>query len=84
MSDAIRSLQVALSLETSKFTSSVKSVNQHIKDLDNKFKNASQGTKNFENSFTGLSTKMDYLKGRITATQEKIKLLKRKQLRNWL
>lgn len=82
MSDAIHNLQVALSLETSKFTSSVKSVNQHIKDLDTKFKNASQVSKDFENSFTGLSTKMDYLKGRITATQEKIKLLTTEQDNN--
>ena len=82
MSDAIRNLQVALSLDTSKFTSSVKTVNQHIKDLDVKFKNASLQTKNFENSFTGLSTKMDYLKGKISATQEKVKLLTQEQKDN--
>lgn len=82
MSDAIRNLQVALSLDVSQFSQSVKAVNQHIRDLDNKFKNASSQTKNFENSFTGLSTKIDYLKGKITATQEKIKLLTQEQKEN--
>lgn len=65
MSDVLKELQVALSLDTSDFSSNTKKMNSHINDMQAKFKAASQSVDNFENSFTGLNAKSKILEATI-------------------
>ena len=68
MSDVLKELQVALSLDTSGFSNDAKKMNSHINDMQSKFKLASKTVDGFENSFDGLSSKIQILETKISSS----------------
>lgn len=82
MSDVLKELQVALSLDTSDFSNNTKKMNNHINDMQAKFKAASLTVEGFENSFTGLNAKSKILETTIEKNKTQLANLRDELAKN--
>ena len=66
MSEVLRQLVVALSLDSDNFSRNMRTINQQIKEAESSFRLAGAGVDNFENTVQGAQSRVSMLKDKLT------------------
>ena len=66
MSEYLRQLVVALSLDSDNFSRNMRTINQQIKEAESNFRLAGAGVDHFENTVQGAQSKVAMLKDKLT------------------
>ena len=72
MAETLRELVVALSLDSSNFSSNMRTINQQIKEAESTFRLAGAGVENYEKTIAGTESKLSMLGQKLTQQQRAV------------